>query len=126
MATLNSQVVALANQAMGLIGQLDTMLYQINALVAQWNALNGAAVVGAMATCATNADGTLGAADASPSTATGHVIDNRVTPGLLRATTAYNIGVAENLLADVASLLNGNAVAAQADFPGILAQLTGG
>lgn len=127
-ATLNSQTIALANQAIGLIGQLNTLVGQIDALTAQWTQLAAATQLAAFPTCALNADGTLGTADTSPSTATGHVIDTRTATasGLNRATSAYNIGLAENLLADVASLLGGNAVAAQAGFPSILAQLTGG
>lgn len=125
-ATLNSQTVQMANDIMGLISQLGALKSQIDSLVAQWAQLNGATQMAAMATCALNADGSLGAADASPSTATGHVIDTRVVTSLGRATSAYNVGLAENLLSAVSSLLSGNAVAAQSGFPSILAQLTGG
>lgn len=125
-ATLNTQTVALANQVMALMQQLGTLQGQIAAAVEQWTQINAATQLAGMATCALNADGTLGAADTSPSTANGHVIDTRLTTGLARAESAYSIGLAENLLASVNTLLGGSAVAAQSAFPNILAMMTGG
>lgn len=123
-ATLNSQTIALANNAMQLIAQLAALKEQIDMLTAQWTALNGATQLNAMPTCVLNADGSLGTADATPTT--GHAIDTRVVTTLVRAQSAYNVGLAENLLAAVSSLLAGNAVAAQTGFPSILANMTGG
>ncbi|MGH7115257.1 MAG: hypothetical protein ACREE9_12260 [Stellaceae bacterium] len=127
MATPNSQAIAAANTISSLCAQLSTLKSEIDAAVAEWVAINAAATLGAMQTVPTEADGTLSATpDSSPSTAIGHVINTGTYASLNRATSAYAYGVAENLLAAVSSMLDGNAVAANANAPDVLAAMIDG
>lgn len=123
-ATLNSQTIQLANHGMALMQSLAGRLQDAQAFVTQFVALNATAQLEAMPTCATNTDGTLGTADATPTS--GHVIDTRVVTDLNRAIAAYDLGVIENRIADVISLTQGNAVAAQNTWPAELAKAVGG
>lgn len=123
-ATLNSQTIQLANHGMALMQSLAGRLQDAQAFVTQFVALNATAQLDAMPTCATNTDGTLGTADATPTS--GHVIDTRVVTDLNRAIAAYDLGVIENRIADVISLTQGNAVAAQNTWPAELAKAVGG
>lgn len=121
-ANLNLQTIALANQAMQLIEQAADLKAQIDRFVTNWVQLDATAQLNAMPTCAVNTDGTLGMADTTPNT--GHPIDTRVVTSLARAQSAFAIGSAENRLADLSSLMAGNAVGAQASWPSILANMS--
>lgn len=123
-ATLQSQVIQLANQINGLAGQLQNISSQVAVLNTQWNALNGQSVLNAMGTVAQNTDGSPGAADASPTS--GHPISATLYPSLSRATSAYNYGATLTLLQQLLNLLTGQAVATQATAPTLLAEMSGG
>ena len=123
-ATLQSQAIAMANTITGLCQQLAAIEDAINLVSGQYTQLQGATVLGALATCAANADGSLGAADTTPTT--GHVIDTRVFPALSRAQSAYDIGAALTGLQAVAALLAGSPPTQQGQMPQILAKFIGG
>lgn len=84
--TKQLQAVALLNQTYSLINQLQGLGLAVNALASQYNNTGASTFWSAMPTCAQNADGSLGTADATPNAA--HPIDTRVVTGLLRAVPA--------------------------------------
>jgi hypothetical protein len=122
--TLQSQVIGLANQMNGIAAQLVGLQALLTAINEQWSALDGQTVMNAMGTCAQNADGSIGAADSSPTT--GHPINPATYPTLNRATSAYNYGATLTVLQQLLNLLNGAAVTQQTTAPTILAEMTGG
>jgi hypothetical protein len=78
----------------------------------------------ALNTCAQNADGSLGAADASPVAA--HPIDPRVYPALTRAVSSVALTGGGVILNNIITVLAGGAVAADPTIPGKLNALTAG
>ena len=123
-ATLQTQAVQVANNLIGIAQTLYQLQDQINLNAAQFMQLTLGSVFTAMATCASNADGSLGAADAAP--AAGHVIDTRVVTGLSRAVSANDLATLNTLLQSVATLLSGAAVTQQGESPQLLNKLIGG
>lgn len=89
MATPQSQAVGLANQAASIAQQILVLRATVNDFITQYNDTSASTIWNALATCAQNADGSLGTADGTPNTA--HPIDNRVITGLTRATSATNL-----------------------------------
>ena len=123
-ATKQTQVLQLANTINALAPQVLALADQINQLSAQWTALNGQGVLDALGTVAQNSDGSLGAADATPTT--GHPINPALFPTLARATSSYNYGATLSLLQQLAVLIGGGAAAQQSGAVDLLAQMTGG
>ena len=126
MAVPQDQIVANANQVFSILRELTNTLATVNELVNTYGELNGANVLGAMATCPLNADGSLGPTDPTPSTADGHVIDTSIVTTLSIALSAYDIGVMINLLQELQNLLNGVAVTTLAAAPNMLAKASSG
>lgn len=119
-----TQVIELANDLNDFAAQFLAVIEAATELNARWNALNAQAVMNAMGTVATNADGTLGTADATP--VTGHTINPATYPGFSRQTSAYNWGALLTLVQQFLNLNNGQAVTTQANAPTLLAEMTGG
>lgn len=126
MPTLQSQSIQNANTIIGLAQQLLVLYGQITAASNAWNDDGSLAVINALATCALNVDGSLGTADGTPVTT--HPIDTRVpaNTALSRAVSASNIASCLTQLNNVASFINGNAVAATPGVRSLLNQVTGG
>ena len=123
-ATSQSQAVSIANNLIGIAQSLYGLQTSIQQATGQFTELTLATPLGAMATTAVNADGSLGTADATP--VSGHVIDTRVITGLNRAIPATTISSLVTLLQAVNTLLSGSTVTQQGQAPQVLAQLSGG
>lgn len=114
--TLQSDVaITIANQVITLVSQIKLVRSQVaeitkvntdNPLGTLWNALK---------TCVLNGDGTLGAADGTPTA--GHSIDSRVYPNLQREVTNTNLTDALQILVDFIAFCNGTQVNANAARP---------
>ena len=120
MAVPQDQIVANTNQVCLLLRQFTDALATASALVNTYTQLNGANVLGALPTAATNADGSLGAADPSPTT--GNLIDTRIVSSLSISISAYDAGVMTTLLQEFQNLLNGVAVETVSAAPALLAK----
>jgi hypothetical protein len=123
-ATTQSQAVAAANTLLAIAVELANIQAAITQATTQYTQLAMGSTLAAMATAASNADGSLGTADPSP--VSGHVIDTRVLPNLSRAVSATDLGTLVTLVSAVATLLNGTAPATQGEAPQLLAKLVGG
>lgn len=125
-ATQQSQAIANANAIIGLSQQLLGLYTAITALNNAWGDDGSLTVVQALATAAQNADGSLGAADATPGNT--HPIDTRLAANstLSRAVSANTLTSALTQLNNVVSFINGGAIAATPGVRSVLNQVTGG
>lgn len=125
-ATLQSQVVQLANNLMSAAVQAGQLKATIDQITGQWTQLSAGGVLNAMTTTVVNTDGSLGTADGSPNNA--HVIDTRVNGGtnLSRAISANDLATLNTGLTALSTLLAGSAVTQQGGMPQLLAKVTGG
>lgn len=124
MATVQTQNVGIANTIIDIVQQLSLLKGRIDAVAAQFTQLTSQTTLNAMATCAVNADGSLGTADGSPNAA--HPIDTRVIQALNRAVLASDLGSALTGINMVSTLLAGGAPTQQGQMPSILAKFVGG
>lgn len=126
MPTAQTQAIQNANNIVALAQQLLNLYIQITAVSNAWNDDGSLAIIDVLATCAQNPDGSLGTADGTPVTT--HPIDTRVAANvaLSRAVSASNISACLTQLNNVASFINGNAVAATPGVRSLLNQVTGG
>jgi hypothetical protein len=128
-ASPSSQAIYVANSLINIGQQLSSLEVTINNLSSQYTLLTLGTALAAMATCVVNADGTLGAADGTPTSGATHVIDTRVAAqaGLSRAISAADLASLNTLLQAVAQVLSGGAPPAQqGQSPQLLAKLVGG
>jgi hypothetical protein len=110
--TKQAAAIAGANALVNLMAQFQSLRQQAADLVKQYNSEQWANVWNALATAPYNADGTFGAADATPNL--NHPIDTRVYANLLRAASANQYTAAVTFLNDYANFLgNVNPGAAQ-------------
>jgi len=114
------QAVSNVNQMFGVCQQLTTILRTVNRLINSYTQSDMSATFNALPTCATNADGSLGAPDAAP--VSGNVIDTRIVSFLAISMSSYEIGVMVNLLQAYVALLDGQAVTTQQYAPSVLAR----
>ena len=119
--TKQAQAISIANQISTFMASLATVQQTAAAISSHYVSNGVGATLAAMPTCAQNADGSLGAADATPNEA--NPIDTRTTglDGFSRATLAFNYGAALNLIQAVSALLTGQAVTTQASAVDLLA-----
>lgn len=124
-ATEQTQSIGNSNQILGLAGRLMDLYNGCKQGINAWNDDGTLTVVQHLATAAQNADGSLGAADATPVNA--NPIDTRVTANatLVRAISANNLSSLVTQLGNFVSLVEGNAVSAQAGFRSLFNQATG-
>lgn len=111
MATPESQAINLANDLLAVMQLLQAARNAGDDFLRKYTACNASAVWDAMATCAVNADGSLGTADGTPNTA--HVIDTRLTnqAGLLTPLSAANLVNGAALLQALDAFFTNQAVA---------------
>jgi len=121
---LQDQAIVIDNNIFDALRQLAILRATIGTIQNAYAQLTLATVNGAFPTAAQNADGSLGTADATPTN--GHPIDNRILTRLEIAASGYDIGVMHDLLGDIASYLDGNAVGARPAAPNMLAKVTNG
>ncbi len=121
--TKQTQSVSLANGALSLASTLQGLLDATNSLVSQYGNNGTSTAWSAMATAALNADGSLGAADATPNPA--HPIDTRVVTGLNHAVAANDLITFIALLQAYQAFM-GNAAVATANRRAVIDPLTGG
>lgn len=116
-ANIANSVIAFASEAKGIANR-------IQALMDQWNALNTYAMLEAFPTCATEANGTLGAADTTPVTT--NVMDPRVEPSsqVSLAISVADVGGLITFLENgLKAVCEGTAVAANPQVPELLAKV---
>ena len=124
MVVPQDQAILTANQMFAVCQDLVSTLKTVQALDNNYTQMDMSAIFGAMPTCTTNADGSLGAEDAAP--VSGNVIDTRKVATLQVAISSYEIGVMVNLLQALVALLNGQTVATQVYALSVLAKTTTG
>ena len=126
MSTQQSQAIQNANTIISLSQQVMGLYVAITQANNAWNDDGSLTVIQALATCALNADGSLGTADGTPNNA--HPIDIRVAAnsGLSRAASENTIASCLTQLNNIVSFINGNAVAATPGVRSLLNQVTGG
>jgi hypothetical protein len=125
---LESQAIGVANTLLTTAQSLVGLINTINQTSSQYTQLTLGAVFAAMATATPNADGSLGAVDATPNVA--HPINApllQTNQGLTlnRAISANDIGSLLTFLQAVASLAAGSTVTQQTQAPQVLAKITG-
>jgi hypothetical protein len=125
-ATQQSQAIQNANQVISLAQQLLNLYISITAVNNAWNDDGSLTVIQNLATCALNADGSLGTADGTPNNQ--HPIDTRVVANaaLQRAVSENTIASCLTQLNNIVSFINGNAVSATPGVRSLLNQVTGG
>ena len=111
-ATKQSQAVSLANELIGLAGQLQNVNFTSSNLSQRYGNQGTQAILNSLPTCALNADGTLGMADVAP--VPGNPIDTRVVTGLNRACTAQNLIAVKNIMNEFIAFM-GNATVVTKD-----------
>lgn len=119
--TPQTQAAQVVNGLIACAQQMMTIYQQMVALDAQWTDQNVANIVAAMATAAQNADGSIGATDATPNTA--HPITSAL---LTRAISSTQIAQIKTILDGMVGYINGQAVATQAGSRAILNVAVGG
>ena len=107
-ATKQSQAISLANELIGLAGQLQSVNFTSSNLSQRYGNQGTQGVLNALPTCALNADGTLGAADVTP--VAGNPIDTRVVTGLNRACTAQHLIAVKNIMNEFIAFMSNAAV----------------
>lgn len=125
-ATQQSQAISNSNQILGLASRLMDLYNGCKQSINAWNDDGTLTVVQHLATAPQNADGSLGTADTTPNNA--DPIDTRVTANtaLVRAISANNLASLVTQLGNFVSLVEGNAVSAQAGFRSLFNQAVGG
>jgi hypothetical protein len=124
MPTAQTQTLQNINTIVSLAQQLLSLYLQIVAANNAWGDDGSLAIAQALATCAQNADGSLGTADVTPNNA--HVIDPRVYAALSRAVSENTVTSLLTQLNNVVSFINGNALSATPGIRSLLNQVTGG
>lgn len=122
--TEQSQAISLANEVIQVSNALLNLLAQINVLVQTYNDSGASNVWQALGTCVQNADGSLGAADQSPTS--GHPINTANYPSLSQAVSATALMSAVGFFQDYQSVLNGTAAAPEENRRQALNQLVNG
>lgn len=125
-ATPQSQAIAVSNQLISTAQAIYNLSVTATQNVGLFNQNAMAGTLNALATCATNADGSLGIVDASP--VNGHVINTALpaNSGLNRAISAADLATIVTFLTAFNSLVAGTAVAQQGEAPQLLAKLING
>jgi hypothetical protein len=125
MATQQSQVLSLGNQAIQITQQIDSLYETVCQFLEQWQDDNAQSVVLALATCALNADGSLGQADAAPNNA--HPINTALYPGLSRAISASDLLALQTYpISNFKAMVEGAAIAAVPSMRSLINKATGG
>ena len=122
--TQDRQASNLANEIIALAQSAQTIADRISAIMDQWNSLSIYTKLEAFPTCATLANGMLGAADASP--VDGNVMDPREEPSsaVSMAIAAADVaGLATFLVQSIRGACLGDAVAANPEAPALLAKV---
>jgi len=123
-ATPQSQAIEVANGLFSAAQQLMGVYNLMIKLDAEWTDDSVATFVAAFSTVATNADGSLGAADATPNVA--HAIDPSKYPAMTRAMSSNSIAQIKTILDGIVTYVNGSAVTAQPGARAILNNAVGG
>lgn len=121
MSTPQTQAVGLVNSLISLVQTVTAEAGSIDDLSALWTSAAVANTVNAFATRALNADGSLGAADATPNNQ--HPIDPAV--GVSKALSANDIAGILTSLQGVRDVVNGKAVAANGATISLFAKCLG-
>jgi hypothetical protein len=116
-----TQAIQVANALISAAQQLMGLFNTMSTLDAQWTDQSTATILANMQTALVNADGSLAAADATPTA--GHAL-TAVT--LSRAISANQITQIKTILDAVVTLVNGSAVSAQTGARAILNVAVGG
>jgi hypothetical protein len=114
---VTNALISAAQQLMGIFNTMAT-------LDAQWTDQTTATILAAMGTVTQNADGTLGAVDATPNVA--HPLNTATYTTLNRAISSNQITQIKTVLDAVVTLVNGSAVSAQTGARAILNVAVGG
>lgn len=123
-STQQSQAIANANILISLAGQLLSIYNTMVVLDGSWTDQSTATVLAALQTVALNADGSLGAPDASPNSA--HPINAPSFPPLARALSSTQITQIKTILDGIVSYVGGTAVTTQPSARPILNAAVGG
>lgn len=125
-ANPNSVAVDMSNRIIAAMQDFALLQSKLESMNQIYISNQVGSTISAFPTCAVNADGTLGTADVTPSTADGHVIDPRAVSGLSRSTTAFNLGSALTLIQQFLNLVKGQVVTTQPSAPDLIAEFNGG
>jgi hypothetical protein len=123
-ATLQSQAIDATNSGINAAQTLMTLYVQLVHVQNVWQDMNVGQTLTAMNTVALNADGSMGAADASPNA--NHPIDTTKYPTLSRSLSSTQIAQIKTILDGVVSYINGTAVTTQPGARAILNAAIGG
>jgi hypothetical protein len=122
-ATPQSQAIGIANQLISMAQVLNDLYQTVTILNQQWTDDAVANTLNAMGTVAQNADGSLGAADATPNPA--HPLNLTTYPTLYRAVSANQIASLLTILQNILTYVNGSAVSATGGVRANLNNVTG-
>jgi hypothetical protein len=122
--TAQSQSIQVANGLISCAQQAMVLYQTLSQLQQQWTDDSVAAIIAAMGTVATNADGSLGTADGTPNVA--HPIDPSKYPAVTRAISSTQIGQIKTVLDGFVTYVNGSAVTTQSGARAILNAAIGG
>lgn len=106
--TKQTRALNAANSLMSIAGQLAALRATINQFVTQYNSEGYGATWGNLGTCAQNTDGSLGAADGSPTA--GHPINTGTYPTLNKAVTAAQLTSGVSLIEQLQNFFGNSAV----------------
>jgi hypothetical protein len=123
-ATVQSQAIQASNDGIGCAQQVMSLFTQLVQLQQQWQDVNVGGTLSSMSTVALNADGSLGASDATPNP--NHPIDPAKYPGIARAVTSTQIAQIKTILDGIVDYVNGQAVQTQPGARAILNVVVGG
>jgi len=124
MASKQSQALQEANGLINAAAQVMGLFTQLQQLQGVWTDTNTGATLESLATCALNADGSLGAPDAQPDPT--HPIDTTKHPELTRSISATQIEQIKSTLDDIVAYINGADLNANPGARAILNMAVGG
>jgi hypothetical protein len=120
MPTAQEQTINTANQIISIAGQFKILYDLIGVVQAQWMDNGVANLLNAQASAVLNADGSIGALDATPSM--NHPI---IAPNIARNLSANQITAMKTVLDAFKSFVDGNAVPATGNVRAIISSATG-
>jgi len=111
-ATKQTQTIAIANELIGLAGQLQSILFTASNLSQRYGNQGVQVVLNNLPTAVYNADGTLGTADVTPVNT--NPIDTRIITGLNRACTPQQLIAVKTIMNDFITFMTNATTAASA------------
>ena len=124
MPTPNTQTIQVITSLVNAAQQMMSLYDLIVTMDQQWTDQSVATLSAAMTTCAANADGTMGAVDATPKPA--NPISTTVYPTMPRSISSNQIAQMKTVVDGLVAYINGQAVTTQPGARAILNVAVGG